>query len=54
MKLPVVRLGASLETKNAELLKVGETCKMAIPNQTPKGEGVELDGQNLRDVFSYD
>ena len=36
-----VRLGASLETKNVELLKVGETCKMAIPNQAPKGEGVE-------------
>lgn len=27
------RLGASLETVNVELLKVGETCKMAIPSQ---------------------
>ena len=36
-----VRLGASLETVNVELLKVGETCEMAIPSQAPKGEGVE-------------
>ena len=28
-----VRLGASLETVNVELLKVGETCKMAIPSE---------------------
>ena len=35
------RLGASLETVNVELLKVGETCQMAIPSQAPKGEGVE-------------
>ena len=34
-------LGASLETVNVELLKLGETFKMAIPNQAPKGEGVE-------------
>ena len=27
------RLGASLETVNVELLKVGETCKMAIPSE---------------------
>ena len=35
------RLGASLEMVDVELLKVGETSKMAIPNQAPKGEGVE-------------
>ena len=35
------KLGASLETVNVELLKVGETCKMAIPNQAPLSEGVE-------------
>ena len=27
------RLGALLETVNVELLKVGETCKMAIPSE---------------------
>ena len=36
-----VRLGASLETVNVELLKVGETCEMAIPSQASKDEGVE-------------
>ena len=36
-----VRLGASLETVNVELLKVGETSKMAIPSQASKDEGVE-------------
>ena len=35
------RLGASLETVNVELLKVGETSKMAIPSQASKDEGVE-------------
>ena len=27
------RLGAPLETVDVELLKVGETCKMAIPSE---------------------
>ena len=36
-----VGLGASLETVNVELLKVGETCEMAIPSQASKDEGVE-------------
>ena len=36
-----VRLGASLETVNVELLKVGEPSKMAIPSQALKDEGVE-------------
>ena len=36
-----VRLGASLETVNVELLKVGETFEMAIPSQASKDEGVE-------------
>ena len=27
------RLGASLETVDVELLKVGETCEMAIPSE---------------------
>ena len=36
-----VRLGASLETVNVELLKVGETSEMAIPSQASKDEGVE-------------
>ena len=35
------RLGASLETGNVELLKVGETFKMAISSQASKDEGVE-------------
>ena len=35
------RLGASLETVNVELLKVGETSEMAIPSQASKDEGVE-------------
>ena len=35
------RLGASLEKVNVELLKVGETSKMAIPSQASKDEGVE-------------
>ena len=34
-------LGASLETKNVELLKVGETFYMAIPSEVPKGKRVE-------------
>ena len=36
-----LRLGASLETVNVELLKVEETCKMAISSQALKDEGVE-------------
>ena len=36
-----VKLGASLETANVELLKLGETSKLAIPSQASKGEGVE-------------
>ena len=35
------KLGASVETVNVELLKVGETCEMAIPSQASKDEGVE-------------
>ena len=35
------RLGASLETVNVELLKVGETSEMAIPSQASQDEGVE-------------
>ena len=35
------RLGALLETVDVELLKVGETSKMAIPSQASKDEGVE-------------
>ena len=35
------RLGASLEKVNVELLKVGETSKMAIPCQAQRWEGVE-------------
>ena len=35
------RLGALLETVDVELLKVGETCEMAIPSQASKDEGVE-------------
>ena len=35
------RLGASLEMVDVELLKVGETCEMAIPSQASKDEGVE-------------
>ena len=35
------RLGASLETVNVELLKIGETSEMAIPSQASKDEGVE-------------
>jgi len=39
-------LSARGETRDAELLKVGETCQMAIPSQAPaartcQGEGVE-------------
>ena len=34
-----VRLGASLETVNVELLKVGETCKMAIPSEVLVSQG---------------
>ena len=34
-----VKLGASPEMVNVELLKVGETCKMAIPSQASKDEG---------------
>ena len=30
-----------METVNVELLKVGETCEMAIPSQASKDEGVE-------------
>ena len=37
----MLRLGASLETMNVELLKVGETCEMAIPSQASKDDGVE-------------
>src|SRR5271169_6258061 len=34
-------LSARRETADAELLKVGETCQMAIPSQARKREGVE-------------
>jgi len=34
-------LSALAETPDVELLKVGETCQMAIPSQAPQGEGVE-------------
>ena len=48
------RLGASLETVNVELLKVGETCKMAIPSQTSKDEGVETRRAASKGMISYD
>ncbi|RSB81110.1 hypothetical protein EFD55_10950 [Rhizobium pisi] len=35
------KLSAPAETPAVELLKVGETCQMAIPSQAPSGEGVE-------------
>ncbi|MBI1273314.1 MAG: hypothetical protein GC131_04430 [Alphaproteobacteria bacterium] len=34
-------LSAPRETGDAELLKFGETCHMAIPSQARKREGVE-------------
>ncbi len=34
-------LSALAETPAVELLKVGETCQMAIPSQASKEEGVE-------------
>ncbi len=35
------KLSALLETVSVELLKFGETCKMAIPSQALQREGVE-------------
>ena len=34
-------LSARREIGDAELLKFGEPCNMAIPSQAPNGEGVE-------------
>ena len=49
-----VRLGASLETVNVELLKVEETCKMAISSQASKDEGVETRRVASKGSPSYD
>ncbi len=35
------RLSALGETQGAELLKFGEACKMVIPSQARRREGVE-------------
>jgi len=35
------RLSALGETQGAELLKFGEACKMVIPSQAQRREGVE-------------
>jgi len=34
-------LSARRKTGDAELLKLGKSCNMAIASQAPKGEGVE-------------
>ena len=39
---------------DVELLKVGETCEMAIPSQASKDEGVETRRAASRGMISYD
>ena len=48
------KLGASLETVNVELLKFGEPCRMAIPSQAYKEEGVETRRAASKGIFFYD
>jgi hypothetical protein len=41
-------LSARRETGDVELLKVGETCEMAIPSQARKDDGSRREGVETR------